>query len=161
MFHNDQETLSLLDRYPKQGKAIKAKSSKQKTIIPKGAKKPRKTTIATKPRKTFYVLKVLLGGLFCVVLGLGIFYTVNHVMYDNPLLGRWRAQTVLGIIEIEFDQHNMYSFGTKNPVTYDVLDGKVIVIDNTIKVGNTYKIIDKSTISLETGASKIIYRRVK
>ncbi len=64
-------------------------------------------------------------------------------------------------MEIEFDRQSMSSFGTKNPVSYDVEENKVIVFDDTIKVGNTYKIIDQNTISTESGGYKTVYKRVR
>ncbi|WP_226372255.1 hypothetical protein [Sulfurospirillum diekertiae] len=96
-----------------------------------------------------------------VVMILALKYIIEPLISPNPLLGKWRTQTVLGIMEIEFDRKSMSSFGTKNPVSYDVEENKVIVFDDTIKVGNAYKIIDQNTISTEAGGYKTVYKRVK
>ena len=55
----------------------------------------------------------------------------------------------------------MSSFGSKTGVLYTIEDKRVIVIDDTIKVGVSYAIIDENTIAKEVGKSKIIYKRVK
>jgi hypothetical protein len=132
-------------------------NSSKKTITPRT-----KRSRAQKSSKRPSLLLNLLGS--CVVIALvafGIKYAIDHTINYNPLLGKWRAQTVLGIMEIEFDRSSISSFGTKNLVTYDVSENKVIVIDDTIKIGNTYKIVDENTISTESGGFKTIYKRVK
>lgn len=85
---------------------------------------------------------------------------VEKLFFSNPLLGTWRVQTTLGIREIVFERSSMTSFGTKSPVTYDVQDGYVIVMDPSLQLGNKYIIIDKNTISTQLGSAKSIYKRV-
>ena len=102
-----------------------------------------------------------MAGIIVIVMILSMKYMIEPLIWPNPLLGKWRTQTALGIMEIEFERNSMSSFGSKNPVSYDVEENKVIVFDDTIKVGNTYKIIDINTISTEVGGYKTVYKRVK
>ncbi|AOO64942.1 hypothetical protein [Sulfurospirillum halorespirans] len=137
------------------------KSLKPKTTAKKVASKARKTDAKKVPKRPSLLLNLLASCVVLLFIGFGIKYVIDHTINYNPLLGKWRAQTVLGIMEIEFDRSSISSFGTKNPVTYDILEDKVIVIDDTIKVGNTYKIVDENTISTEAGGFKTVYKKVK
>lgn len=137
------------------------KSLKPKTTTKKVTPKARNASVKKSPKRPSLLLNLLGSCVVLLVVGFGIKYAIDHTINYNPLLGKWRAQTVLGIMEIEFDSSSMSSFGTKNPVTYDILENKVIVIDDTIKVGNTYKIVDENTISTEAGGFKTVYKRVK
>ncbi|KFL34518.1 hypothetical protein JU57_05780 [Sulfurospirillum sp. SCADC] len=137
------------------------KSLKPKTTTKKVTPKARKMSAKKAPKRPSLLLNLLASCVVLFFVGFGIKYVIDHTINYNPLLGKWRAQTVLGIMEIEFDRSSMSSFGTKNPVTYDILDDKVIVIDDTIKVGNTYKLVDENTISTEAGGFKTVYKRVK
>ena len=85
---------------------------------------------------------------------------VEKLFFSNPILGTWRTQTTMGIREIVFERSSMTSFGTKNPVTYDVQDNYVVVMDPTLQLGNKYTIIDKNTISTQLGNAKSVYKRV-
>lgn len=137
------------------------KSLKPKSTAKKVTSKARKTDAQKAPKRPSLLLNLLASCVVLLFIGFGIKYVIDHTINYNPLLGKWRAQTVLGIMEIEFDRSSMSSFGTKNPVTYDILEHKVIVIDDTIKVGNTYKIVDENTISTEAGGFKTVYKKVK
>lgn len=137
------------------------KSLKPKTTTKKVTPKARKMSAKKAPKRPSLLLNLLASCVVLFFVGFGIKYVIDHTINDNPLLGKWRAQTVLGIMEIEFDRSSISSFGTKNPVTYDILEDKVIVIDDTIKVGNTYKIVDENTISTEAGGFKTVYKKVK
>lgn len=139
----------------------KEKSLKPKTAVKKRSPKAQSKSVKKSPKHRSLLLNFLASCLVILFVGFGIKYAIDHTINYNPLLGKWRAQTVLGIMEIEFDRASMSSFGTKNPVTYDISENKVIVIDDTIKVGNTYKIIDENTISSEAGGFKTVYKRVK
>lgn len=86
---------------------------------------------------------------------------VEKLFFSNPILGTWRTQTTMGIREIVFERSSMTSFGTKNPVTYDVQDNYVVVMDPTLQLGNKYTIIDKNTISTQLGNAKSVYKRVQ
>jgi hypothetical protein len=136
-------------------------SLKPKTTTKKVTPKARKVSAKKTPKRPSLLINLLASCVVLLFVGFGIKYAIDHTINYNPLLGKWRAQTVLGIMEIEFDRSSMSSFGTKNPVTYDILENKVIVIDDTIKVGNTYKIVDENTISTEAGGFKTVYKRVK
>lgn len=137
------------------------KSLKPKRTAKKVTSKARKTDAQKVPKRPSLLLNLLASCVVLLFIGFGIKYVIDHTINYNPLLGKWRAQTVLGIMEIEFDRSSMSSFGTKNPVTYDILEDKVIVIDDTIKVGNIYKIVDENTISTEAGGFKTVYKKVK
>lgn len=139
----------------------KEKSTKPKSAVKKRAPKAQSTLAKKSPKRPSLLLNLFASCLVLLLVGFGIKYMIDHTINFNPLLGKWRAQTVLGIMEIEFDRSSMSSFGTKNPVTYDISENKVIVIDDTIKIGNTYKIIDENTISSEAGGFKTVYKRVK
>lgn len=139
----------------------KEKSTKPKSAVKKRAPKAQSTLAKKSLKRPSLLLNLFASCLVLLLVGFGIKYMIDHTINFNPLLGKWRAQTVLGIMEIEFDRSSMSSFGTKNPVTYDISENKVIVIDDTIKIGNTYKIIDENTISSEAGGFKTVYKRVK
>lgn len=139
----------------------KEKSTKPKPAVKKRAPKAQSTLSKKSPKRPSLLLNLFASCVVLLFVGFGIKYMIDHTINFNPLLGKWRAQTVLGIMEIEFDRSSMSSFGTKNPVTYDISENKVIVIDDTIKIGNTYKIIDENTISSEAGGFKTVYKRVK
>ena len=137
------------------------KSLKPKTTVKKISSSTRKRGVPKSPKRPSLLLNFLASCLVIVFVGFGIKYAIDHTINYNPLLGKWRAQTVLGIMEIEFDRNSMSSFGTKNPVTYDISKTKVIVMDDTIKMGNTYTIVDENTISTESGGFKTVYKKVK
>ncbi|WP_041959705.1 hypothetical protein [Sulfurospirillum arsenophilum] len=149
------------EKTPKKARAKSPTSSKSKTMAKKAVPKTRRPSSTKNSKRPSLLLNLLASGVVLFFVAFGIKYAIDHTINYNPLLGKWRAQTVLGIMEIEFDRSSMSSFGTKNPVTYDVSESKVIVIDDTIKIGNTYKIVDENTISTEAGGFKTVYKRVK
>lgn len=67
----------------------------------------------------------------------------------------------MGIMEISFDRESISNFGTQRAVSYDVKEKEVIVMDEAIKMGESYQILDENTISIQSGASKITFKRVK
>lgn len=144
----------------KKSRANTMRSTRSKTTAKKTTPKSRSGG-SKSPKRRSLLLNLLASCVVLLFVGFGIKYAIDHTINYNPLLGKWRAQTVLGIMEIEFDRASMSSFGTKNPVTYDVSENKVIVMDDTIKVGSTYKIVDENTISSEAGGFKTVYKRVK
>lgn len=149
-------------KIPKKEKSSRSKSLKPKASLSPKVARPRKRISSKGAVKNSSLLfKLFMGGMIAVCMVLGMKYIVEPLVSPNPLLGKWRAQTALGIMEIEFERKSMSSFGTKNPVSYDIEEGKVIVFDDTIKVGNTYKIIDQNTISTEAGGYKTVYKKVK
>jgi len=145
----------------KKEKSRQSQSLKPKTVRRTSASRPRKRTAQKQVVKTSLVFKLFMGAIIALLMVIALKYIIEPLISPNPLLGKWRTQTALGIMEIEFDRQNMSSFGTKNPVSYDVEENKVIVFDDTIKVGNTYKIIDQNTISTESGGYKTVYKRVR
>ena len=86
---------------------------------------------------------------------------VEKLFFSNPLVGKWRTQTAMGIREIEFQRGSMISFGTKTPVTYDIKENYVVVMDPSLQLGSKYTIIDNNTISTQLGNAKSVYKRVK
>ncbi|ASC93240.1 hypothetical protein [Sulfurospirillum diekertiae] len=145
----------------KKEKSRQSQSLKPKTVRKTSASRPRKRTAQKQVVKTSLVFKLFMGAIIALLMVIALKYIIEPLISPNPLLGKWRTQTALGIMEIEFDRQSMSSFGTKNPVSYDVEENKVIVFDDTIKVGNTYKIIDQNTISTESGGYKTVYKRVR
>lgn len=145
----------------KKEKSRQSQSLKPKTVRRTSASRPRKHTAQKQVVKTSLVFKLFMGAIIALLMVIALKYIIEPLISPNPLLGKWRTQTALGIMEIEFDRQSMSSFGTKNPVSYDVEENKVIVFDDTIKVGNTYKIIDQNTISTESGGYKTVYKRVR
>jgi len=145
----------------KKEKLRQSQSLKLKTVRRTSASRPRKRTAQKQVVKTSLVFKLFMGAIIALLMVIALKYIIEPLISPNPLLGKWRTQTALGIMEIEFDRQSMSSFGTKNPVSYDVEENKVIVFDDTIKVGNTYKIIDQNTISTESGGYKTVYKRVR
>lgn len=95
-----------------------------------------------------------------VVIGFVGKIVIEKLFFANPLLGTWRVGTVMGIREIVFERSSMTSFGTKTPVTYDIQDGYVVVMDPSLQLGSKYTIIDKNTISTQLGSAKSTYKRV-
>ena len=67
----------------------------------------------------------------------------------------------MGIMEISFNRESISNFGTHRTVSYDVKEKEVIVMDDAIKMGESYQILDENTISIQSGASKITFKRVK
>lgn len=126
-----------------------------KKVLPKKRKSSSKKSIK---KKLWF--KIGLGIVLLISITVSCKYILDMTLYANPLLGKWRTQTVLGIMEIEFERDSMASFGSKTGVTYTIEDKRVIVIDDTIKVGVPYTIVDENTIMKEVGKSKIIYKRV-
>ena len=136
--------------------AFKTDTLNLKKTVQKRRKSPQKKGV-----KNRLWLKIGLGvALVLSVVG-GVKYLLDATVHYNPLLGKWRTHTVMGVMEIEFERDSMSSFGSKTGVLYTIEDKRVIVIDDTIKVGVSYAIIDENTIAKEVGKSKIIYKRVK
>jgi len=147
-------------KVPKNRNTKKATTSTSKNTKKRTPKTKRHDALPPKNRPSLF-LKLIASLIVLLFLGFGVKFALDYTLYANPLIGKWRAQTVLGIVEIEFERDSFSSFGTKNRVSYDVSDNSVVVMDESIKVGNTYKIIDKNTIVSEIGGFKTTYKRVK
>jgi hypothetical protein len=122
---------------------------------------PRKRTIPTQRSPQKRLMRLALFIVAVIVLGWIGKFVVEKVFFSNPLLGTWRTQTTMGIREIVFERTSMTSFGTKNPVTYDVHENDVVVMDPSLQLGNKYTIIDKNTISTQLGNAKTVFKRVQ
>jgi len=162
MLRDDKETLQQLDQYTKKRNVTRPK---QPTSKRSGLKHPRKSVSkknVSKPNESSSLLfKLFTGGAILLFIVVGIKYTIDQTINHNPLIGKWRTQTELGIMEVAFDPKSMSVFGTTTPVSYDIKGKDVIVFDDDIKIGNAYKVIDHDTISTEAGKHKIIYKRVQ
>ena len=137
------------------------KASASRSMPKTRTSKTKKETLSSAYKRPSLILKVLALAVVILFFGFGIKFAIDQTFYANPLLGKWRAQTTLGIIEIEFERDTFSSFGSKNPISYEISKGSVVVMDERIKVGSTYKIIDENTIASEAGGFKTIYKRVK
>ena len=110
------------------------------------------------PKKRW--MRLLLVIVAIVVIGFMGKIGIEKFFFNNPLLGTWRVSTVMGIREIVFERGSMTSFGTKSPVTYDIQEGYVVVMDPSLQLGSKYIFIDKNTISTQLGSAKSVYKRV-
>ncbi|WP_442765193.1 hypothetical protein [Sulfurospirillum cavolei] len=140
----------------------KSRMSNAKTVSRKAKTPSRVRTVSKVPAKkpSTPVFQIFSGIVIVLFLALGVTFYWDET-HRNPLIGKWRAETKLGILEIQFDRKSMLFFGTKTPVCYDIQADKVIVFDDDIKVGNAYKILDQETISTEAGGYKTVYKKVK
>ncbi len=143
----------------KQTSSLKEGASKSKTgrvNTPTKGRKPKPKVQTKRPFPFFYAL---IGATIVLFLGLGVkFYWDSS--YRNPLIGTWRAQTSLGILEVTFEPHSRLFFGTKTAVSYEIGEKQVIVFDKEINIGQTYTIIDHNKIMTQTGGYKTLYQRV-
>lgn len=118
------------------------------------------TPLVTQKKPWFIIIFLSLA----IALSMGImgkYFVDKYILYSNPLIGTWRAQTALGLREIVFERESMTSFGTKTSVHYDVKGDEVVVMDTSLQLGNTYKVIDKETISSKMGTITTTYKRVR
>lgn len=130
-----------------------------KAVKSSATPKKRVTTAPKISQKRFIRLALFVVAL--VVIGLSVTVVVQNVFFSNPLLGTWRTQTTMGIREIVFERGSMTSFGTKAPVSYDIKEKQVVVMDVSLQLGTLYTLVDKDTISAQMGKSKIVYKRVR
>lgn len=130
-----------------------------RTVKSSTATRKRITPTRKSPKKSW--MRLVFVTLFVVIIGLVGKYILEQTLFYNPLLGTWRAQTAMGIREIVFERDSMTSFGTKSPVTYDIKEKSIVVMDSSLQVGNLYTIIDKDTISSQMGNYKTMYKRVR
>lgn len=159
MLRGDKET----DKNTKKKTTLKPRNNTPKNSTSKNTRtKLPKQTIAPKHNESSSLLfKLFTGGAILLFIAIGVKYAIDQTINHNPLIGKWRTQTVLGIMEVEFEKNSMSVFGTKTPVSYDIQGQNIIVFDDDIKIGNTYKVIDKDTVSTEAGTHKVVYKRVK
>jgi len=101
-------------------------------------------------------------GIIILILSIGIITLINRTNFKpNPIIGKWRTNTMVGIIEIEFKRNSMTGLGMTGGVTYEIKGNKVLVIDDGLKIGTTYIIHDQNTIYTDTFGIKSIYKRVE
>ena len=162
MLHDDEKTLQLLDKYTKKRNVTSPKAlGSKRTSLKHSRKRIPKKKVSHPHESSSLLFKLFTGGAILLFIAVGIKYTLDETINHNPLIGKWRTQTELGIMEVAFDPKSMSVFGTTTPVSYDIKGKDVIVFDDDIKIGNTYNVLDHDTISTEAGKHKIIYKRVK
>ena len=152
---------ALMRAQPRKQNDMNALLQKRRATKAKNAFAPSKRTRRKNEPNNSYIMKAFFACLLIILCAFGGKYALDTFIQPNPLLGKWRAQTTLGILEVEFTRDSMSMFGAKTPVSYDVMENQVIVIDESIKVGNAYKIIDTNTIVTEKGGFKTTYKRAK
>lgn len=135
----------------------KVKPTTTSKVAPKG----RKRISSKRSSVRLFFIKLVAGLMGFLLLFFGGKYLYDQTINYNPLLGKWRAQTIMGIMEISFERKSMFQFGSQKSVTYDVQEKEVIVMDDDIKIGERYRIIDENTITAQSGSSKTTFKRVK
>ncbi len=130
-----------------------------KPVVAQPRKKKASPKPTTKKKKPWIAFVFLAIGIIVSLGVMGKYFAEKYFFY-NPLLGTWRAQTALGMREIVFERESMTSFGSKTRVHYDVKKDEVVVMDTALQLGNSYKIIDKDTISSKMGNVTTLYKRV-
>jgi len=164
MNYDDQHTLALMEKYSKPKNVTKTKNTKPNVKLSTASKITPKVRKRSSPKRSnirLLLIKVVAGFIGLMLLFLGGRYLYDQTINYNPLLGTWRAQTIMGIMEISFERKHMLQFGSQKAVTYDVQDKQVIVMDEDIKIGESYRIIDENTIAVQAGSSKTTFKRVK
>jgi len=94
----------------------------------------------------------------------GIFETLKRLFSStggNPLIGRWKSD-VMGdrFPSFEFDSDTMTSNGKKVRVRYEVEDQRVTVYHSDSLAGSVFYLIDKDTVSVNSGMMEVRLNRV-
>lgn len=170
MHYDDERTLSLMEKYPKpkkQNTKAKLKSStkiaskpKRNTVAKPGTRLSKKTAVKRSFFTTFLFKTVSITFVLLFLVLAGKYLYDNTINY-NPLIGTWRTKTMMGIMEVSFTKESVSSFGSTRNVSYDIHEREVIVMDEAIKIGESYQIIDKDTIITQSGATKLTFKRVR
>ncbi len=92
----------------------KDKPIKPKTVAKKRNLKPQSKAAKKSSKRPSLLLNLLASCVVIFFVGFGIKYAIDHTINYNPLLGKWRAQTVLGIMEIEFDCNSWIDISKNN-----------------------------------------------
>ena len=155
MFHQEKETLDLLDQYAKKSEPIKIKPLNEKKHYTSGQiNNQNETKFLSTPPIIF----------LCVALFMGLVYFAN--INKNPIIGKWRAISSTPFInkDIEFTEKRMYAFGMVGDVRYEEDGNKIIVFDkNGIfkDIGSVYIMKDKFTMENESLGIKTIYKKIE
>lgn len=158
MFHKEDDTLDLLGQYTKRKEPIKTKpleSSKERIVYRDVGKF---TTKSDKNNKN-PLLKILGIAILAFVFFSAYKSTSNTL--NNPILGKWRTNTVMGTMEIEFDKNTASALGGTSRVNYEIKDNKILVFDEDLKMGTYYTIHDQNTIYTDLMGIRTVYKRVK
>ena len=75
---------------------------KTDTLTPKKTVQKRRKSPPKKGVKNRLWLKIGLGVAFVLSVVVGVKYLLDATVHYNPLLGKWRTHTVMGVMEIEF-----------------------------------------------------------
>jgi len=79
----------------------------------------------------------------------------------NPLIGRWTSDVMgISVARFEFDSGTMTSNGRKVAVRYDIEDKRVTVYADGEAGGTVFNVIDKDTLSIDTGFIDMKIKRV-
>ena len=94
----------------------------------------------------------------------GFFDTLKNmfsVSGANPLIGRWKSDVMgISVARFEFDSDTMTSNGQKVAVRYEIGDKRVTVYADGEAVGTVFNVIDKDTLSIDTGFIEMKIKRV-
>jgi uncharacterized lipoprotein YehR (DUF1307 family) len=81
---------------------------------------------------------------------------------DNPYLGVWESEPVMGISEkMEFKNSSVAGSGKEVNVTYKIEKTRIGIVTkhDGNEVTSWFNIVDQNTLSAEAGMGKFIYHR--
>ncbi len=151
MFHKDKDTLNLLSSYALRNE--KKTDGKEKVIY----RDIGKIHIKKEEKENFwrYFLPII-----ALIIFIGIFNAKQNEIEKNPILGKWRNTSALGVIEIEFKKNTASALGLIEEVKYEIGENQIMVFETKNKVGVIYKIHNKDTIYTDIFGTRSIYKRV-
>jgi len=158
MLHKEDDTLDLLGQYTKRKDPIKTKplESSRERIVYRDVGKF--TAKADKTNKN-QILKIL--GIAIIAFIFFSAYKNTSGTLNNPLIGKWRTNTVMGTMEIEFDKNTASALGGTSRVNYEIKDNKILVFDEDLKMGTYYTVHDQNTIYTDLMGIRTVYKRVR
>lgn len=161
MFHEEKETLDLLGKYSRKKEPIKIYPKEEKQQIKEKIIYRTAGQFNTKQEKSFFDMKIFIGGVaFLLILFLVLkINTINTI--NNPLLGKWRTSTIMGTVDIEFNNNTVTALGVTGKVKYEIKGNQILVIDEDLKIGTNYIIQNQDTMYTEMFGIKNIYKRIK
>jgi len=154
MFHQEKDTLDLLGKYSQ--KDYKEEKPQKEKIIYRTVGQ-----FNTKESGSFLNTK-----LFFIGIGILIMFFIfmqngkSPTLSNNPILGTWRTNTLMGIMEIKFKSDSMEVLGEKSKVKYEINGNTITVFDTNLNIGTTFKIMNKNTIYSEFMSFKSYYKKV-
>lgn len=158
MFHKEDDTLDLLGKYTKRKEPIKTRpleNTKEKIVY----RDIGKFTAKADTKSNNSILKILGIALIAFIFFSVYKNTPNRL--NNPILGKWRTNTAIGTMEIEFDKNTASALGGTSRVNYEIKDNKILVFDEDLKIGTYYTLHDQNTIYTDLMGIRTVYRRVR